>query len=456
MSEAPFALRPRRLWNGIRTWFPSLLRVPMYREAYALVLSGGISSVLGLAFWTAAARSYDPDVVGLNSAVISAMMFLAGVSQLNLANAAVRFLPAAGLAAMRFAITIYLLSLASAVVATTAFLAGVGIWTPSLSFLRDTPGFAAAFTVSAMAWAAFNLQHSLLIGLRRAIWVPVENGAYSAGKLALVLILANAWPYWGIFASWTIALALTVLPTVTLILGRMIPRHVVLTGPRVVPPNWSNVSRYVAGDYLGGLCWLASTTLVPLIVLEQSGAAANAYFSLSWVIVLPLYTVGASMGSSLVVSAVFDAGELKTLAYRMLRQTALLVVPLAIALFIAAPYILRVFGESYSSHGTWTLRLLALATIPGMLTTMCVNVARVQRRMSMVTLVFAAQSALVLGLSWISVKPYGLIGAGLAWLVGQSVVAAVVAVYVILKLRSGRLTGASDAQNAPPPRSRVL
>src|SRR5256885_2892880 len=102
LSERESASRLPRSWSTLRVWFVSHFRVPMYREGYALVLSSGLSSLLGFVYWIVAARSYSPDVVGLNSAVISAMMFLAGMSQLNLASASIRFLPAAGARTRRF------------------------------------------------------------------------------------------------------------------------------------------------------------------------------------------------------------------------------------------------------------------------------------------------------------------------------------------------------------------
>jgi O-antigen/teichoic acid export membrane protein len=408
----------------------------MYREGYALVLSNGISSLLGFPYWALAARAYTPGVLGLNSAMISAMMFVAGVSQLSLATATVRFLPGAGLSARRFVITVYLITVVAATVVTMVFLAGTSLWTPTLTFIRDTPGAALAFTISAMAWGAFNLQHSVLTGLRRAVWVPLENGVYSIGKLGLVVMFARLLPQWGIFTSWTIGLGLTVLPTMALIFAWLIPRHMRLPQRDAAQPTISNVAKYIAGDYVGGLCWLASTTLVPLIVFEEAGPAANAYFSLAWVFVMPLYVIGASMGSSLVVSAVLNSARLRALSYRMLLQTSLLVVPAAAVLIIGAPYILRVFGDQYATQGANVLRLLALATIPGTLNTLYVNVARVQRKMVRVALIYAGQCAVLLGLTWVVVKPLGLDGVGLAWLISQSVVAVIILSRVLVAHRS--------------------
>jgi O-antigen/teichoic acid export membrane protein len=400
----------------------------MYREGYALVVSGGVASVLGLIYWIVAAHSYTPQVVGLNSAMISVMTLLIGISQMNLASTLVRFVPTAGAATRRLVVTVYLVSLCTAALVTVIFFAGVEIWTPTLRVLRDSAGFVAAFTLATVAGAAFNLQHSLLTGLRRAVWVPVENAVFSVSKLGLLPVFARLLPLTGIFASWGAGLAVAILPTSALIFGRLIPDRMKFAPEGAGHLAWTQITTYAACDYVGGLCWLASTTLIPIFIFREAGAAANAYFSLSWVMVLPLYLVAGNMGSSLVVSAVHETGKLRSISYRMLRQTALLVVPLAVLLVVAAPYVLLVFGRDYSQHGTTLLRLLALATIPGMVNLIYINVARVRRRMSTVMTVMAAQSAMALGLTWVCFRLYGLVGVGLAWVLSQSIVALVVAV----------------------------
>ena len=58
-------------------------RTPLYRNGYALILSAAATSGLGVVYWMLATRYYPAEVVGLNSAVISAMLFVAGVAQLS-------------------------------------------------------------------------------------------------------------------------------------------------------------------------------------------------------------------------------------------------------------------------------------------------------------------------------------------------------------------------------------
>ena len=59
--------------DAVRVRLGTHLRVPMYRDAYALILSSGATSVVGLVYWMLAARIYSPDAVGFNAAAISSL-----------------------------------------------------------------------------------------------------------------------------------------------------------------------------------------------------------------------------------------------------------------------------------------------------------------------------------------------------------------------------------------------
>ena len=71
----------------------------LYRTGYYLIIGTGITSLLGVAFWALAARSYSAHEVGQNAAAISAMTLVSGVCSLGLSAVLVRYLPIAGTAA---------------------------------------------------------------------------------------------------------------------------------------------------------------------------------------------------------------------------------------------------------------------------------------------------------------------------------------------------------------------
>jgi O-antigen/teichoic acid export membrane protein len=60
------------------------LRTPLYRNALALLVNSGVTSLIGVAYWTLAARLTTAEVVGLNAALISVVVALASLSHLGL------------------------------------------------------------------------------------------------------------------------------------------------------------------------------------------------------------------------------------------------------------------------------------------------------------------------------------------------------------------------------------
>ena len=400
------------------------LRIPLYREGYALVLNSALVSVFGVVYWFVAAQNYSSHTLGLNAAAISAMMFLAGVAQLNLMSALTRFIPVAGSKSTRFLLNSYLVSIAISAVVVGIFLAGVESWAPELSFLSSTPAFVLWFAAATLAWCVFNLQDSALIGLRAAVFVPLENLVFSIAKIVLLVALVSASPHYGIFASWTAALVLSLVPVNVLIFKRLLPRHIERTHASAWSPSRRELVTFVSADYLGSLFWLAASSLIPVIIVAIEGASANAYFSLAWMITLPLYAVATSTGQSLVVTASRDEDNLPTYTRQVLIQAVAIVMPLALLLAAAAPLVLRVFGTEYSDNGSTTLVLLALSAIPNAVNMLYVAVFRVQRRMSRVVLVLGllCGQAIVFGIVLLNL--IGVTGVGLAWLIAQTVVAA--------------------------------
>jgi O-antigen/teichoic acid export membrane protein len=409
--------------NAAVTRLTAHMRTPEYREGYALALSAGLASALGLVYWIIAARAYEPSVVGLNAAAISAMLFLSGLAQLNLVTALTRFIPDAGLSTWRLVGWSYAASLAVSGVVTAVFLAGIDLWAPRLGFLRASGGFVLWFVVATMIWSIFTLQDSVLTGLRHAIWVPLDNTIFALTKIALLAVFATTFTRYGILASWTFGVVLSVLVINAALAFRLIPAHVDSPRPGPRAATTREIGRFAAADYVGGLFWLASSTLIPIAVTQQLGGSANAYFTLAWVMTMPLYLASANIGNSLVVSAVTDRQRLREYSQRVFVQTARIVAPVAIAVALAAPYILRPFGGQYSDHATPVLRLLALSAIPNIVTVLYLSAWRAQQRLSLLVWIRGVQCTCAIAASLALLGPYGIRGPAIAWLAVQSLVA---------------------------------
>src|SRR5690606_8946909 len=144
----------------------SALDTPLVRNGYALIASAGLTSVLGLLFWVLAARLYSPQQVGIGAALISTMLTLGNISQLNLGNLLNRYLPVAGRHTVRLRLAAYMGAALAALVFSASALFLMSRFLTDLDFLRQQPLTAGAFIVATFAWTLFALQDSVLAGLR--------------------------------------------------------------------------------------------------------------------------------------------------------------------------------------------------------------------------------------------------------------------------------------------------
>jgi O-antigen/teichoic acid export membrane protein len=401
----------------------------LYLHGYALVMSSAITSGLGLVFWVAATRMYDTDAVGRNSALLYSMMFLVGIAQVQLPNALVRFLPVAGRQQRMFVVAAYAAGTALAAGGAVVFVLGASVWSPQLVPDLQADHNAWLFVAATGIWALFVMQDSVLTGLGRAGLVPLENLGFSVLKLVLLVAWAAVLPEAGMFAAWAVATVVFVLATnVYLFLGplravRPIPEHDLGSGE---PNPLQAVARFVGGDYLGAVLWLTCTTALPVVVFDIVGPDDSAVYSVVWTICYSLYLVPSAMGQSLVAHTAADPSRLAEAARGVLRHSLLLVVPAVLVLVLAAPLVLRFFGEEYAEDGVWVMRLAALSAVPNVLNSVAVSVARVRRRMTHVVGILGALSVTILGMCLLLLPGHGIGWVGLSWLVGQSVVAVVV------------------------------
>jgi O-antigen/teichoic acid export membrane protein len=402
------------------------LSAPLFRNGYALAASSALTSAIGVVYWILATHFYPAEIVGLNSAVVSMMMFLGGLAQLNLMTAHIRFIPAAGAATRRFIALTYLVALAMAAVISAVYLGFIQIWSPALSFLRASPALVIAFMLATMGWTLFVLQDSALTGLRHATWVPVENAVFAIAKIILMIILAFSVPKLGLFLSWLFGLAITLFPTNYFIFQSIAPKHEQAALGQPANLEVKQVVHYAGADFLGALFWLGATTLLPVMVTQLVSAKANAYFFLAWQIAYMLHLLSSNMGSSLIVETSSDQHKLGEYSQKIILQLGLLVGSAVLIVVVGAPLILRIFGPDYAIQGSNLLRLLALGAIPNIVTSVFVSISRVQRKMGRVILTLGSLCILVLSLSSVLLPRFGILGAGMAWLASQIVVSSVI------------------------------
>lgn len=414
------------------------LRTPLYLNAYALMASNLLASGLGLVYWGLAARLYSVEEVGLTSAVISTMLFLTGVAQLNLRVALVRLVPDSGVRVQRLVWGAYAISLgATAVIACVvfAFMAVAGQRSLTLNGLASPFGLL-LLVVGTMSWTVFNLQDGVLIGLRRTVWVPVENGLYGLAKIVLLVGLAVALPTLGILLSWIVPMILTALIVSAVLARRWLPAHVRASAGRTASLSRDRLLRLAAADYFGSLFALAVTALLPVLIVAVSDARNGAYFYIVWTIAASLNLLPINMCSSMTVEALHADADLSVEVRRTAVHMARLLVPLVVVLVLLADWAMRIFGSDYVAGGSNPLRILVIAVVPLAVNTLYMATLRIQARGGDILRAQAALTLITLAGSVVALPLAGIAGVALAWLVAQSAVSVVATRRLLPLLRS--------------------
>lgn len=428
------------------------LAVPLFRNAYALMLNTVVNSGLGLLYWILAAREFSAAEVGRGSALVSLMVLVSTVTQLNFGGALVRFLPRAGAGSRGLLCTAYGIAAAFAVIGTTAVMAYCHLALRPGDALWVSLPFAAWFVVSTTAWSLFNLQDAALIGLTSAIWVPLENGTYGLVKLVLLIVVAQTGQAEGVFTSWSLPVIALLIPVNLLIFRRILPRHAAAGAAEAQPPGGATLRRYIAGDFAAQLFNQLSSTFLPVLVVSLLGAEQGAYF-------LPAQTIFAAMGmlsaaitSALVVAAAKEPEDAPRHARAVLRRICVIVLPAAVVVTLAAPLVLSLFGTEYRAHATTVLQLMMASLFPRVIVSLYVTKCRLANRTFLIAILQFVQAAILITATVLLAPMIGLVAVGWAALAAEVVPAVAVTAGVVRWLRPD----ARSASSAREPDARSV
>ncbi|MGD9529670.1 lipopolysaccharide biosynthesis protein [Pseudonocardia sp.] len=444
-AEAPH----REAW---RVQLRNHLADPFFRNAYALIANTGLTALLGLGFWALAARLYDDSDVGRASALISAMTVLSGVVAINLAGTLSRFIPESGRRTGRLIGAAYALSSAAVLVLTLGFLLFLGQWGTSFELLRD-PVTAGWFLLAVVAAGIFTVQDGVLVGLRSAVWVPMENVVFGIAKIVLLVVLAASFPGDGVYLAWIVPMMLLILPINALIFGRLVPWHVAASPADQSPPTRRTIGRFFLADYAGSLFMFGAATVPPVLVAPFVEPSTFAYFYIAWITAGALNLLGINLAHSLTVEGVYEARRLVINTRAALRRGALLTVTAAVFLGVAAPTCLELLGSGYV-EATSMLQALGIAAIPRMMIEIWVGVLRARSRVREIVRVQVGSGGLAVAAVavwvYLCVGSGGsdtelITGVGVAVLLSQVAVAAAVAPAFVRFVRDGDGAGAGQA-----------
>ena len=393
---------------------------PLSRGGLALLANTGVTGVLGFGYWLIAARLFSTYAVGVAGALIAATTLLSGIGQLNLSGMIMRFLPTANGKSRRLVLVTYCFATGSSALLAAVSLAAIKIFADPGSPLRLNMLQATAFVLAVAATAIFTIEDSVLIGLRRAFWVPVENSVFGVAKILTLFLLAPVGSAFALFSAWMIPLTLTI-PVISAVLFYKFlpPASLVGRASRLGQHARSMIIRFAAADAMGGLFTQVWTYILPVLVATSLGASDNALFYTSFLMSSTVDQVAANYASPLTVEGAHSPNQVAQLIRLALKRIYSIIIPVVGLVAIIGHWLLKAFGDKYVSAAP-LLALLLAACLPKALSIVYYASCRIQRKTHRSAALQAGVCLATLTSALLLAHPLKLMGVGIAVVSVQS------------------------------------
>jgi O-antigen/teichoic acid export membrane protein len=399
----------------------------LFKNAIYLMLTSGITSLLGFLFWVLVARLYPADQVGLATALISGVSLLATFSKLGFDYALIRFLPEENDQKSMIDTSFSVVGIFSLLLAVI-FIAGLGWWSKELLFVQQNFFLCVIFVILTAVNSLAMIQSCVFIGLRSSQYSFVQSLISGLLKMPLPVILSSLGLI-GIFFSWGIAISAALLVGVLYSTPRIISGyHYRLLIRKPVINKMFHFSTY---NYISDILDALPALLFPLIVLNLLPHEMNAYYYMAYTVSSILVMIPVAVNSSLFAEGSYEPQKLPSNIIKTIKFTLLLLIPAILLIVLLGDKLLLAFGKQYSQNATHLLWLLAFSSLPMAIIRIYVTINRIRLKMRPVIIVFAVNTLGILATSYFLVPRMGLMGIGLSWISVQTVMALVTGYLII-------------------------
>lgn len=416
----------------------------------SLVGTQALTSILGLAFWTLAARNFVATDVGVAGAAIAMMMLLGSLGSLGLGTLLIARLPLTEQGDRRVLVRTCLL-----VAGATS--AGLAIVVPEVAVhllgadnllpLVATPLTVAAFAVGTGLMAVVMVLDQAVLTLGVGILQFERNVLASVVKIAVLVGFGAAGLTGGmsIFIAWAIGTLIS-LPVVS---WRTRGGRALQANRRIVDRRaLAGLGRTAASHHALNTTLQAALQILPVMVTVLISARDNAYFNTAVMLSGFVFALPYSIAIGLFASS--SGSEREVLSrIRLTLPFSLGVSVLAnLLMYPLAGFVLGLFGQSYAAEGVDILRALVLAGIPFVIKDHYIALRRVQGRTAEAVALMTGFLVVELAAAAIGAQLAGTIGLCLGWVGVLAVEAAVLSVPLYRSWRQFRRDEAVPANAA--------
>jgi O-antigen/teichoic acid export membrane protein len=390
-----------------------LVKDPLFRNSIFLMLSTVVMGALGFFFWLLNAKLFSTDQIGVATTLISIMSLISTVSLFGFNTVYIRYLLSSEDPNRELNSGLTIVAIVSAVF-SSVFVALTPMISPHLAFLHDNLLFGSSFVFFMIVSSLNMITDAVFIAHRRAHYNLIVNSVMSTVKLVLP-------PFFLVLGSYGIFMAAAIGASIDLMLSLyfIVFRFGYSLYPTIDFSVVQQTFRFFISNYISGLLSILPTLVLPILVLNRLGANEAAFYYIDLMIVNLLYVIPFASAQSLFAEGSYDEGKLIDHAKRAVKLNLLLLVPVSAVLLIGGRFILSIYGYSYAGEGTSLLQIMTVSAAFITADYIYAAIFKVTGAKSSIIAMSLVGTISIIGLSFELVN-YGLVGVGLAWLIGNA------------------------------------
>jgi O-antigen/teichoic acid export membrane protein len=414
----------------------------LVRGSFGVMASMIVASIAGVLFWFVATQRWHANQIGVATSLVAALTSIALIAAQPIATTMLLRIPRSerrdGL--LRAGLTV------AVGIALVESLIAIAVLPGTVGQVR-TLGVGALFAIGAAAAAAGIVLDASSLAIRKPGFMVARNAMHGGGKLLLLIALAVpagliSGPF-AVIATWAVLSVATSLWELS-----AWRRATALSGD---PPALGRAGRRAGFAELregfglqvvGTLGGSLPPQVLPILVVGILGATKAGWFSITWLVGSLCFMISPAVCQALLAEGSLRPDELDARTRTAVGlSSGLLVVPLVVYVLFGS-VVLGVFGHTYAVHGTTLLRILAISSIPDLVTNVAVARYRVRGRLGAAAAVNAVIAVVAVGGTAWALGRYGINGAGWAWTAGEVAGCLVLVVIAAVDRRVGLGAGA--------------
>ncbi|QYZ79835.1 lipopolysaccharide biosynthesis protein [Methanofollis formosanus] len=376
------------------------LRNPFYKNSFYITLGRFADVGFGFLFWTLAARLYTVGEVGIATALISSLGLVMAFSRLGFDITIIRFMPSNDHS--RVFNTCLWITTGATIVVGIIYLAAIDLISPEIAFIRD---YASLFLLFAIVNSVTLITGKALLSFRKADFKFVQNLIMGV-RLPLLLPLALLGSL-GIFYAFGFAyLAAAVFALV------MLRGYVTLTPP-IDREFIRKTFRFSSLNYLANIFQSVPSLVMPILIVNLLSPEEAALYYVAFAIGNLVLIIPNAMSTSFFIEGSHGI-NLRRGVIRNLTVTYIILTPTVLFIVIFGEFLLGLFGKDYLAAFD-LLRIIAVSSLFVTAYNLFIPLQNIRLQVGGIMVMNLIRFVLLLGLSYIFLIQFGVIGAGYAW-----------------------------------------